>query len=121
MEPADRKKTGTKRRAMDQEGADMPKSETTSGASEPESKQEPKGQEITSSPDIDHLLVVYRNQNPDERDTKMTKRLNRKGFNKNDAPVLTELAEKYLDEGYLSESELETVHRLITKYWRQWS
>lgn len=117
----DRKKTGTKRRTMDQEDADMQKSETASVVPEPNSEQAFKEQKITSSPDIDHLLVVYRNQNPDERDTKMTKRLNRKGFNKNDAPVLTELAEKYLDNGNLSKDELATVHRLITKYWRQWS
>ena len=117
----DRKKTGTKRRTMDQEDADMQKSETASVVPEPNSEQAFKEQKITSSPDIDHLLVVYRNQNPDERDTKMTRRLNRKGFNKTDAPVLTELAEEYQEKGFLTESELETVHRLITKYWRQWS
>ena len=88
---------------------------------EPDSVKEAKGQKITSSPDIDHLLVVYRNQNPDERDTKMTKRLNGVGFNKQDAPVLTELAEKYLAQGYLTETELASVHRLIAKYRRQWA
>jgi hypothetical protein len=116
-----REKSCTKRRAMPQEDTDKPKTRKPSISPEPESKQEPKGQETTSDLDIDHLLVVYRNQNPDERDTKMTRRLNRKGFNKTDAPVLTELAEKYLDNGNLSKEELATVHRLITKYWRQWS
>ena len=117
----DRKKTGTKHRTMDQEDADMPKSETASGVPEPNSVKEAKSQKITSSPDIDHLLVVYRNQNDDERHNRMTKRLNGIGFNKMDAPMLTELAEKFLDEGYLTESELETVHRLIAKYRRQWA
>ena len=116
-----REKSGTKRRAMPQEDTDKQKTRKPSTSPEPESKQEPKGQETTSDLDIGHLLMVYRNQNPDERDTKMTRRLNRKGFNKTDAPVLTELAEKYLDNGNLSKEELATVHRLITKYWRQWS
>ena len=76
---------------------------------------------ITEDPDIDHLLIVYRNQNPDERFAMATKRVNGVGFNKHDAPVLTPLAEKYLVEGYLFESEMETVHHLVPKYWRQWA
>ena len=73
------------------------------------------------SPDIDHLLVVYRNQNDDEKHSRMTKRENGVGFNKQDAPILTELAEDYLDKGYLTEDELATVRRLIAKYWKQWA
>ena len=114
-------KTAVKRRVMDQEDADMPKSGTASRLPESESKQGPKGQKTTSNPDIDHLLIVYRNQNEDEKYNRMTKRLNGKGFNKTDAPVLTELAEKYLDNGNLSKDELATVHRLIAKYRRQWA
>ncbi len=113
-------KTAFKRHAIDQEDTDLAKSGTTSRSPEVESEQVPKGQKITTSPDIDHLLIVYRNQNDDEIHAKRTKRLNGKGFNKMDAPVLTELAEKYLNEGYLAESELETVHRLIAKYRKQW-
>ena len=88
-----------------------------------EKKTDPESSETRSSmnPDIDHLLIVYRNQNADEKSTKMTKRLNGIGFNKMDAPVLTELAEKYLDNGNLTKDELETVHRLIAKYRRQWA
>ena len=114
-------KAAVKRRAMDQEDADMPKTGTTSRSPKLESKQEPKGRKTTSTPDIDHLLVVYRNQNEDEKYNRMTKRLNGVGFNKNDAPVLTELAEKYLKNGSLSQDELATVHRLIAKYRRQWA
>ena len=106
---------------MDQEDADIPKTGTTSRSPEADSEQEPKGQETTSNPDIDHLLTVYRNQNEDEKYNRMTKRLNKKGFNKMDAPVLTELAEDYLDKGYLTEDELATVRRLIAKYWKQWA
>lgn len=75
---------------------------------------------ITEDPDIDHLLVVYRNQNPDEKFEMTAKRVNGIGFNKKDAPVLTPLAEKYIAQGYLFESEMETVHHLVPKYWRQW-
>ena len=115
----DREKSGTKRRVMPPE--DTPKARKDSKQPEPNSEPAAQEQKITSSPDIDHLLVVYRNQNEDERHNRMTKRLNGIGFNKNDAPVLTELAEKYLDNGTLSKDELATVHRLIAKYRRQWA
>ena len=85
-----------------------------------EQEDESDEKRITEAPDIDHLLIVYRNQNPDERFAMATKRVNGVGFNKHDAPVLTQLAEKYLEEGYLFESEMETVHYLVPKYWRQW-
>ena len=88
---------------------------------EKKSEQKPGKNRITTSPDIERLLVVYQNQNDDEIHAKRTKRLNGKGFNKMDAPVLTELAEKYLDNGNLTKDELETVHRLIAKYRRQWA
>ena len=88
---------------------------------EEEQEDESDEKRITEDPDIDHLLVVYRNQNPDERFAMATKRVNGIGFNKHDAPLLTPLAEKYLADGYLFESEMETVHHLVPKYWRQWS
>ena len=112
-----REKSGTKRRVMPPE--DTPKARKDS--KQPEWEQAFKEPKIKSSPDIDHLLVVYRNQNDDEIHAKRTKRWNGKGFNKQDAAVLTELAEDYQEKGFLTEGELETVHRLITKYWRQWS
>ena len=87
---------------------------------EKKSEQKPGKNRITASPDIERLLVVYQNQNDDEIHAKRTKRLNGKGFNKMDAPVLTELAEKYLAQGCLTEGELATVHHLIAKYRRQW-
>lgn len=105
---------------MDQEDAEMQKKGTTSRSPEADSEKASKGRKTTSTPDIDHLLIVYRNQNEDEKYNRMTKRLNRKGFNKMDAPVLTELAEKYLDNGSLTKDELTTVHHMIAKYWKQW-
>ena len=113
-------KAAVKRRAIDQEDTDMAKSGTTSRSPEADSEHESEGRKITSSPDIDHLLVVYRNQNMDEKHSRMTKRRNGIGFNKNDAPILTEIAEKYLDNVNLTKDELETVHHLIAKYWKQW-
>ena len=86
-----------------------------------EQEDESDEKRITEDPDIDHLLFVYRNQNPDEKFAMATKRVNGVGFNKHDAPVLTPLAEKYLADGYLFESEMETVHHLVPKYWRQWA
>ena len=114
------KKDSARGCVMNQEDAEMPKTGTTSRSLEADSEQASEGRKTTSSPDIDHLLTVYRNQNEDEKYNRMTKRLNKKGFNKMDAPVLTELAEDYLDKGYLTEDELATVRRLIAKYRRQW-
>ena len=101
-----------------------PDSTSEDDGTEPvEKKTDPRsgGYQGSMNPDIDHLLIVYRNQNEDEKYNRMTKRLNKKGFNKMDAPVLTELAEDYLDKGYLTEDELATVRRLIAKYWKQWA
>ena len=88
-----------------------------------ELEDEPESDEvrITCDPDIEHLLIVYRNQTGDEKQEMTAKRQNGIGFNKVDAPILTALAEKYLEQGYLTASELEIVHRLIAKYWKQWS
>jgi hypothetical protein len=87
---------------------------------DPEEEQDPEEKRISKSPDIDHLLVVYRNQNGDEILEKRTKRLNSIGFNKYDAAILTEIAEDYLAHGYLTEDEVAMVHHRIAKYHRQW-
>jgi hypothetical protein len=68
-------------------------------------------------PDIEHLIIVYRNQTSDEHGTAMHK--NNKGFNKMDAPILTKLAEKYLKDGFLYEDELQIVSSKIKKYHAQ--
>ena len=77
--------------------------------------------ESPTDPDIEHLLIVYHNQTGDEVEKLTANRKNKIGFNKADAPILTALAEKYLDQGELSPAELATVRRLIAKYWKQWS
>jgi hypothetical protein len=106
---------------MDEELQAEIESEIDEALKDGEKDDEEDEKRITEDPDIDHLLIVYRNQNPDERFAMATKRVNGVGFNKHDAPVLTPLAEKYLVEGFLFESEMETVHHLVPKYWRQWA
>ena len=76
---------------------------------------------ITSHPDIDRLLKVYYNQTDDEQNRCFTESLNGVGFNKIDAPILTELAEKYISQGYLTAEELAIVSARIKKYHKQWS
>ncbi|WP_176014472.1 ATP-dependent RecD-like DNA helicase [Victivallis sp. Marseille-Q1083] len=77
-------------------------------------------QRITSHSDIDKLLIVYRNQTGEERSDGKTNRKNGTGFNKADAPTLSGLAEQYLSNGFLTQSELKEVGRRIAKYKKQW-
>ena len=75
---------------------------------------------IYSHEDIDHLLIVYNNQTGQEKGELTAKKRNGIGFNRADAPVLSELTEKFLEERFLTEDELQTVSTLIAKYHRQW-
>jgi ATP-dependent exoDNAse (exonuclease V) alpha subunit len=75
---------------------------------------------VYSHKDIDHLLIVYDNQTGQEKGDLTAKKRNGVGFNKADAPILSELAEKFLSEGFLSSTELETVSERIAKYHKQW-
>ena len=119
--PEDDESEMTEEDEMDALGAELDDEELEADESEDvETEDESDEERITEDPDIDHLLVVYRNQNPDEKFEMTAKRVNGIGFNKKDAPVLTPLAEKYIAQGYLFESEMETVHHLVPKYWRQW-
>ena len=119
--PEDDESEMTEEDEMDALEAELDDEELDADESEDvETEDESDEERITEDPDIDHLLVVYRNQNPDEKFEMTAKRVNGIGFNKKDAPVLTPLAEKYIAQGYLFESEMETVHHLVPKYWRQW-
>lgn len=100
---------------------DVPEDELSEEAESESRPVSPDEMRIASDPDIEHLLTVYRNQSGDEKQEMTAKRRNGIGFNRSDAPILTSLAEKYLEEGFLTLSELETVRRLIAKYWKQWS
>lgn len=75
---------------------------------------------VYNHPDLDHLIIVYRNQTGDEKGEASTIKKNGKGFNKNDAPLLTVIAEKYLQCGFVSQDEFAKVSRLIKKYHSQW-
>ena len=78
------------------------------------------GNKVSRHPDLDHLLVVYRNQTGDEKGESSTIMKNGKGFNKHDAPILTAIAENYLEYGFVFQDDLGTVSYLIQKYHAQW-
>lgn len=44
----------------------------------------------------------------------------KKEFNKHDAPILTTIAENYLENGFVFRDDLATVSHLIQKYHAQW-
>ena len=75
---------------------------------------------VYSHKDIDHLLIVYDYQTGQEKGALTAKKRNGVGFNKADAPILSELAEKFLRDGFLSSTELKTVSARIAKYHKQW-
>lgn len=70
--------------------------------------------------DLKKLCVVYAGQTGMEKAEGETKRENGIGFNKFDAPVLSEIAEGYLSNGWVTREELDEVSRSIQKYRRQW-
>lgn len=78
------------------------------------------GNKVSQHPDLDHLIVVYRNQTGDERGEASTIKKNGKGFNKHDAPILTTIAENYLECGFVFQDDFATVSHLIQKYHAQW-
>lgn len=75
---------------------------------------------VESHPDIRKLMTVYGNQTGAEKSEGATKRLNGIGFNKFDAPVLTEIAEDYARQGWITREQLRDVSRRIQKYHAQW-
>ena len=88
-------------------------------------QKQPANNKITSNkvsthPDLDHLIIVYRNQTADEKGEGMTQKRNGIGFNKHDAPILTAIAENYLENGFVFQDDFVTVSRLIQKYHAQW-
>lgn len=70
--------------------------------------------------DIRKLMVVYGGQTGAERAEGMTKRENGVGFNKFDAPTLTEIAEDYESQGWITRGQLSEVTHRIQKYHSQW-
>lgn len=81
----------------------------------------PTDNKVYQHPHLDHLIIVYRNQTGDEKGESATIKKNGKGFNKFDAPILTTIAENYLDCGYVFQDDFATVLKLIPKYHAQWS
>lgn len=65
------------------------------------------------------LITIYRNQTPDERTGQMTKFHNALGFTAYDAPILSSIAESYINTNAISADQLRTVKNIIPKYWEQ--
>lgn len=80
----------------------------------------PQQPNITNHRMITNLIIVYRNQTAEEQASLTAKKKNGRGFNKMDSPILTPIAEKFLSLGYITQSELDTVCRLLPKYHRQY-
>ena len=75
---------------------------------------------VTHHPNLDHLIIVYKNQTGNEKSDRITEKKNGIGFNKNDAPILTAIAENYLKYGFVFNDDFAIVSRLIPKYHIQW-
>lgn len=76
---------------------------------------------VSNHPDLDHLVIVYWNQTGEEKCEGETRKKNGLGFNKVDAPILTLIAENYLENGFVFHDDFVIVSRLIQKYHSQWS
>ena len=81
---------------------------------------QPTDNKIRCHPHLDHLVIVYRNQTCNEKSNGLTEKRNGIGFNKNDAPILTAIAENYLECGFVFSDDFAIVARLIPKYHGQW-
>ena len=80
----------------------------------------PVSNKVTHHPNLDHLIIVYKNQTGNEKSDRITEKKNGIGFNKNDAPILTAIAENYLKYGFVFNDDFAIVSRLIPKYHIQW-
>ena len=92
--------------------------EKQSGAKVNLVKQE--SNKVTNHPDLDHLVTVYKNQTSNEKGEGIAEKKNGIGFNKHDAPILTSIAENYIECGFVYNDDFAIVSRLIQKYHAQW-
>jgi hypothetical protein len=65
------------------------------------------------------LIAIYRLQTDSERDCKTTKDANGVGFSAFDAELCTDLAEKALRYGRLTDKQIALVRKKVRRYWRQ--
>jgi SWI/SNF-related matrix-associated actin-dependent regulator 1 of chromatin subfamily A len=70
---------------------------------------------------IGALMTLYRHQTPGEQVRGTTAELNDMGFNSYDAPLMTNIAEKFLEWGSLTKNQILFVRKTIVKYARQLS
>ncbi len=65
------------------------------------------------------LYVLYNSQSEHEKFTGHALKKDGVGFNKVDATTLNNIGEFYTRYNYISPKQLEIVHRMIPKYWKQ--
>ncbi len=75
---------------------------------------------IRDCEEIRKLMVVYGGQTPTEQEEGSAIRDNGRGFNRIDAPVLTEIAQDYERRGWITARQLRAVAARIGKYHAQW-
>ena len=80
----------------------------------------PEEERIRDGEEIRKLMVVYDGQTAAEREEGSAIRDNGVGFNRIDAPVLTEIARDYERRGWITRRQLRAVAARIGKYHAQW-
>lgn len=65
------------------------------------------------------LIVIYNEQNEDEKLYGVANKQNGRGFGKIDASRMCPLAERYKRKHYLTPYDMITIHRVMKKYSRQ--
>lgn len=65
---------------------------------------------------IGALLTLHKYQEADERAGQFTAHQNGVGFNKYDAPILSDMAQFYISRGYLTEKQIAYIRRALAKY-----
>lgn len=65
------------------------------------------------------LLLIYKRQTSDERESALTKYDNKVGFNGLDAEFLTSLSKQIEEKGFLTGKQVSALFKTIPKYWEQ--
>ncbi|MFA5434141.1 MAG: hypothetical protein WC319_14955 [Candidatus Paceibacterota bacterium] len=65
------------------------------------------------------LIEISRFQTSEELENEVTRFINGVGFTGVDAKILTSFAKQYQSRGWLSQKQMEILHKRIPKYWKQ--
>ena len=71
---------------------------------------------VNSRQALKALVTLFNRQTEDEQIAEHTRHMNFRGFNHNDAKILTSIAKQYIGGKILSERQMEVVMRLVPKY-----